>query len=320
MKVYWAGIFSNRYIQSLQEALQDEGIEVVCAQQDFLKLKIPGGVPIHMHWPESYLDLKKGKRELFQALHFYFGRNPLSLSLHNLQPHWNDLERGRAFYESILKFISHLFHLGSPSIELFERAYPSIRNCQHHLCPHHILPYTLQPEVSPPWSSETRSWISIGRIRTWSDRYMMRKYYLDSRGQWDRLYVHRYTHLIQRNPAPGWSNHPKLIATEIQLRWLDSRVKLNAGDLSVDEMSSWLSHADRLLLPRSQHLNSGVIFQATPFQIPIRVPEVGNISWQLKQLGYLRTENDWWVPEQAIDFQDYSVRAVQSLVKAYKKM
>jgi hypothetical protein len=273
-----------------------------------------------MHWPEAYFHLKKGKQQLFQALDFYRGRNPISLSLHNLQPHWNDIEKGRAFYTPVLEFMAHIFHLGKPSMELIKTVYPGVLNCQHHLCPHHIMPHNLDPPISLPWSSGTRSWISIGRIRTWGDRYLMRKYYLDSRGQWDRLYIHRYPHLIQRHPAPGLWNHPQLIANEIQLRWLDSRVKLNAGDLSVDEMSSWLSHAQRLLLPRPQHLNSGVIFQAAPFQIPIRVPSVGNLPWQLKQLGYILTENDWYTPEKTIDFQTYSYRAVQSLVDAYHKI
>lgn len=320
MKVYWAGIFEGDYIRSLQEAVENSGVEIGYAHDQFINQGIPTGTPIHLHWLEAYGTDSATAGRLREALVYYSTRNPLIWTVHNLQPHGMDVQRGRAFYRALIPYLDHAIHLGPKSMELLEAVYDIPKQQTHHLCPHHILPHQPEPDVLPPWGERTGIWITLGRLRSPGDKYLLGSYIREGQGRFEALYIHRYPHLIQRQLLTGGWRHPRLLWQEARMRWWDQRVHLNFKSLSVAQLSAWLTAADRLLLPRTQHLNSGIPFLAAPFRIPIQVPDVGNIPWQLHQLGYERADGDLFVPRGAPNWEEYQHHAISKWVGVYREV
>lgn len=320
MKIYWAGIFEGDYIRSLKECIEELGVRISLAQDLFLEKNIPAGFPIHLHWLEAYgTDLPTVNR-VQEALAFYSTRNPLIWTVHNLQPHGMRLRRGRSLYRSLIPYFNHAIHLGPKSMELLKSVYNIPKGQIQHFCPHHILPHQTKTDELPPWGNRKNVWITLGRLRSPADKYLFETYFREGQGRFEALYLHRYPHLIQpQGLAEGWK-HPRLLWQEARMRWFDQRVYLNFKTLSVVQLSAWLKGADRLLLPRTHHLNSGIPFLAAPFRIPIQVPDVGNIPWQLHQLGYERAEKELFVSATSPDWEGYQRQAVSKWVEVYKSI
>ena len=316
MRIYWAGIFQSDYIASLLTLLQRQGVDIVSAHDAFLQKTIPKGVPIHVHWLEAYGTDRSSRAQFKDAVKYYASRNPLIWTVHNLQPHDLAGEKGRLFYESCIPYFNHAIHLGPYSIEKIQELYPEAGKHSHHICQHHILPHQKEPKIQPPWKSKNDVWITLGRLRNRKDKLLLEKYALQE--EVEVIYIHRYPHLIQRNWRFQNLAHPDVLWQEIRWRWLNPRIHLNFGQLTIPEMSAWVVGAQRLLLPRTRNLNSGVPFFAAPFGIPIQTPGIGNISWQLQQLGYRQTGDDLYESDRPLDVEMYQKQTATQWVTMYK--
>jgi hypothetical protein len=318
MRIYWVGLFKGDYLQSLHDELEARGVEVIWAHSLFLRKNIPRGVPIHMHWLEAYGTSAHMTHLVKEALAYYARRNTLLWTVHNLQPHDLPILEGRAFYRLMIPYFDYGIHLGPKSIAAVRSIYPVPSHQIQRVCRHHILPHVIHPQGLPPWQKQSGVWISLGRIRSTSDKLKLGMYVNQMRQGRKSLYVHRYPHMIQRKifsrPFPKVS----LLWQEAKWRWFDSQVHLNFGRLSVEELSAWLNGAERLLLPRTRHLNSGVVFLAAPFGIPIQVPSTGNIPWQLNQLGYTCDNGELYRPREAVDWADYQHKTISRWIRVYE--
>ena len=318
--MYWAGYFEGDYTQSLYDALKSNGVEVILASDAFLQRRIPPGSPIHVHWLEAYGSSWAVEKQLQKVLTFYSGRNPLIFTVHNLQPHGLPLSQGRAFYSALLPFFDHAIHLGPESMAEMEKMYTLPRRQEQHRCPHHLLPSRADTDQLPPWGEQRGVWITLGRLRAPADKHLLGQYFRQGRKECRALYIHRYPHLIQRKIfKEGW-RQPRLLRQEWAFRWWNRRVHLNFGNLTLRELSAWLRGADRLLLPRTRHLNSGVPFLAAPFRIPIQAPTLGHIAWHLEQLGYQQVGYDLFHPISGFDAEAYQRHAIARWKAVYRSI
>ena len=318
MKVYWAGIFTGDYIRSLKQELTSQGVEIVEAHEEFLQKQIPPDALIHVHWLEAYGTSKHIVDDLQDVLSFYKGRNSLIWTAHNLQPHDMPLQKGREFYQALIPFFDAAIHLGSPSIAKVEEIYDIPKTQQQLLCLHHILPSEKDPGILTPWSDAPGTWITLGRIRSRADKLQLGNYAREAQLSGKTLYVHRYPHLLQRRIFKNRFFDPQLLLQESKWRWFAKRVHLNFGFLEERELAAWIQGAERLLLPRTAHLNSGIPFLAAPFRIPIQVPDTGNIPWQLKQLGYEQHHKDVYHSINPTNWAQYQESAISQWRNAYR--
>jgi hypothetical protein len=318
MRIHWAGIFQTDYIDSLITLLRKNGVDIVPSHDDFLRKEIPKDVPIHVHWLEAYGTDRSSRAQLKEALTHYGSRNPLIWTVHNLQPHHLPGKQGQLFYEACIPYFDHAIHLGPHSIEKIQELYPDAKKHCHHLCQHHVLPHQKESQIKPPWTSKNGVWITLGRLRNRHDKLLLEKY--TRQGECEALYVHRYRHLIQRKWKFKYLRHPNVLSQEIRWRWFSSGIHLNFGQLTLDEMSAWIDGSERLLLPRTRNLNSGIPFFAAPFGVPIQSPGAGNISWQLRQLGYEQTGKDLYESQRPLDVKTYQEKTINQWVTMYRSI
>lgn len=317
MKVFWAGMFKGDYGKSLQKGLISAGITIVDANADFLKKKIPPGYVIHVHWLEAYGTSKNVSKALCEVLSFYKDRNPLLWTAHNLQPHGMSQKAGRQFYQTLIPFFDATLHLGPVSIERIAAVYKLPRGQRQYLCPHHILPAKEVPKTTTPWKDAPGIWITLGQLRSRADKLQLKTYINEAQAAGKRVFVHRYPHLIQRKIYKRRYWDARLIWQEAKWRWLSSQVHLNFGPLAERDLVAWIKGAERLLLPRTAHLNSGIPFLAAPFGIPIQVPATGNIPWQLQQLGYEQHERELYRAVNPPDWEKYQRETFLKWREAY---
>jgi hypothetical protein len=320
MKVFWAGMFEGDYGRSLQKGLASAGVNITNAYSDFLKKKIPPGYVIHVHWLEAYGTSKAMLKALSEGLSFYKGRNPLIWTAHNLQPHDISLKEGRHFYQALIPFFDATFHLGPVSIERLTAVYKLPPSQRQLLCPHHILPAKEDSNTSTPWKGAQGVWISLGRLRSRGDKIKLETYVDEALANGKTIYIHRYPHLIQRKIYKRRYWDARLLWQEAKWRWLNSQVHLNFGPLAEKNVVAWIKGAERLLLPRTTHLNSGIPFLAAPFGIPIQVPPIGNIPWQLEQLGYEKQERELYRAVNSPNWEKYQLETCMKWQEAYRTL
>ena len=275
----------NSYIMEQYESLK-EYFDVVWGLDFFWEENFYSDYYL-IHWPE-YLTvffnkdfnivLKKIKDRLTTIKN---QKSKLIGIYHNKYPHYNNTEENRKLYETFYSMMDGVICLGNYSVEYYMSIYKNFNTkiaVISHPC-FNSIPNTINKENARKKLSISKDDFVIlifGALRNKEEVKLFYRAFKDCKIKNKKL-------LVVGGKIDHYSSTIEKIYNKIY-RWWHVGNKLIYINRKVDdsELQIFFNSSDIVLIPRTDTLNSGVIFMAFTFGIPIVAPSVGNITEIIK--------------------------------------
>lgn len=294
VRVLIASESKNPYVEEIADGLSSF-FPVKRSVSDFLTCTGDYTI-IHIQWPEelSAWTIPSGEqlRKVAGALQYWSSRAKIAVTRHNILPNKPEPEKYGPLYELVYSYADAVVHLGEKSLRDYEVGRPGNSKAWviHKIIPHHI--YESYPNTAG--RKEARKYLRIsegdtvilcfGTIRQKAQFRMIFDAYR-------ALQVPRKCLLIPRYKAAGYISRRYVFKrlNRAFKRWYFKtffNVKLGAGFIESDRIQYFFNAADAVVVPRTNQLNSGVVFLALAFGKPFTGPATGNSEEVIKQFGY----------------------------------
>jgi glycosyltransferase involved in cell wall biosynthesis len=293
-------ITSNYYSANTVVKSYADGIsklaEVVCSVDAFWQSNLKFDI-VHMHWPEELLRWKKPTLEsldkLEKRLAYWQSNNAkVVITRHNYEPHRNHNLNHR-LYEIAYGFCVGVVHLGNFSKTQFEQD-AEMKSKNNVVIPHpHYLdvPNVVSKAEARKYLGLKESdfvFLSFGAIRKKEEQDFLERGFKKLKLKNKRLLITRSYYLkdkltLRLKPIQWFRFYLKKYWLAIFGITLDNKNRIHENELQY-----YFNAADVVVLPRINHLNSGVLYMAFSFGKPVVGPASGNIQeYLLEHTNYL---------------------------------
>lgn len=275
------------YNSLLYTSLTDLGVQV----REFRGMCVTRGRTdlLHIHWPESLIAAKNPVRAWLTAqeyrLCFRVARRrgiKIVWTIHDLAPHdlvYPGIEL--PFWQDFVRRADGVIALTHEGLKLARARYARLREVPAFVIPHghfrEVYPRTLSREQARRMLGVASSEFVItyfGQIRPYKNVPRLIRAFRDSDDAQTRLFV--------------CGRISKRVNMEEEIRTAaagDSRIQLVLRYIEANEIESYLTASDLIVLPYNDVLNSGSAFLGLSFDRPILVPDVGALPELRRAVG-----------------------------------
>lgn len=276
-------LLHNIYVRELGRAYIALGCQVVYGPENFFESNLRLDI-LHVQWPEDlYRQSQNNDRRLFlERLAAMRDKGvTIAWTVHNAQPHessHNNMDRSA--FQGIIDHADVIHHHCACSMEAIRSMYTVSRATKEFVAPHgHYFGY--KNEIS---RSEARRilhirkdafvYLHFGAIRGYKGIENVLKAFNGLREPNSIL-------LVAGRVEGGLS-----VSRRLQFayyRQTSSRIRLHTRSIESDEIQLFINAADALVLGHTSGLNSGVAVLGMSFGRPVVGPDLGCLSWTLRQ-------------------------------------
>lgn len=284
--------YRNPYVRTLYEGLLQQECDVTCSIKDFWHNAIYYDI-IHIQWPNLLVDKFDTKCKRLAGIISSMKKSGKTLicTCHNIKPHYNDGEAINNTYRIIYENCDVIIHLGPKSIELLQKAYPSI-NAQHIVIPHHTYDTIYDMNLSKETArrklnipQNKRVIMSFGSFRNDEERNLIINLRKELSGdEYFFLMPGFYRgNLLRKNIIKGIDT---LLKT-FKYSWIAKKHGLHIQHkfVSDEHLPYYIAAADIMLIQRVEILNSGNVPLAMLAGLPVVGPNKGNVGSFLQETG-----------------------------------
>ncbi|WP_392436987.1 glycosyltransferase [Cruoricaptor ignavus] len=266
----------NSYFSCLVNEIAKES-EIATEGQNFWTSNIPFNI-VHIQWPEelfwwrevSQQDLKKLEERI---IYWKNSNTKIVATLHNALPHRNH-PNDRQLYDAVYQNADAIIHLGRRSFSLYPQA-------NNFYVPHPN--YNAQITVDPK-PHERITFLSFGKIRKHEEEQQIVDAFLRLNRQDTALVI--TNSLLGKTPNFRKREFLKKRAYLKKSKMLSERnITFKTGQLSEQEINDYFNSADIIISPRTDSLNSGVVYMGMSFGKAVIGPNTGNINEILQTTG-----------------------------------
>ncbi|MBR4264901.1 MAG: glycosyltransferase family 4 protein [Bacteroidales bacterium] len=278
----------NSYIKEQYESLK-EYFDVVWGLDFFWEENFYADYYL-IHWPEYITNFYNKKFDsvletIKERLISIKNNNSKLIGIyHNKFPHYNNTEGNRKLYETFYSMMDGVICLGYYSANYYKSTYKNF-NTQITIIPHpcfNSIPNTISREDARKNLSINKDNFVIlifGSLRNKEEVKLFLRAFKDSNIKNKKL-------LVVGGKIDHYSSIIEKIYNKIYRFWHAGK-NLIYIDRKVDdnELQKYFNASDVVFIPRTDTLNSGVVFMAFTFGKPVIGPSVGNITETLKDSG-----------------------------------
>ncbi len=241
---------------------------------------------VHLHWPEILFDSKLPTENQIQDFKLHFtqwkAKYKIAYTFHNLKPHTSSCKHYKDLYKFIALNVNVVVHFGKTSIIEFKKSY------SESLADNVVIEHPLYLNTSNNVTQKTakayfglnlkaKVVLVFGEVRTRKEQKLILQTFKKLRIRKKVLLVPTMRKFRLKNDL-GW----KIAAIYNKLRFTFFNLKLKyiLSNSVVDsqQIQYYFNAADVVFIPRTNALNSGVLYMAARFNKKIVAPSTGNIG------------------------------------------
>lgn len=282
-------IDKNIYTIELGRAYRAAGCNLIYGADNFLENSIAVDI-VHLQWPEAFYrwmgtgSLETRVGQFISSLDNLKSKGTkVAWTVHNLIPHDHpDSHFDHDVYQQVLDRTDLVVHHCPRSFHLLQARYQVPESMQHVVTPHgHYLGY---PHGISRREARTRLgipdhayvYLQFGAIRGYKGLSTL----LDA---WRKVRSKDKWLLVAGSYKPPAGRHAWKEKLSLMLAGRNRRISLHLRSIPSEDIQTYVSAADCLVLTHSRGLNSGVAILGMTFGKLVVGPDIGCIGWVLNQ-------------------------------------
>ncbi len=302
----------NRYINDLYEHMLHHDVEVTVSEQEFWQPTKHYDI-VHIEWIETLVNwalytitLEKIKDVESQLKLFTSNGSKVLVTRHNKRPHrYNTNNYITQLFTTVYQYCSGIIHLGEYSIREFKEENPGLANCIKHVKIPHGNYLSLPNQCS---RDDARKKLGIaknrfvilvfGAIRKVEEQELIVSAFENATIPNKTLLVSRWDIQWQkRKKIDHWKHKLNLILKNCSQTYF-----LRNNFVSDNDIQMYMNAADAFFIARTNTLNSGNLYLAYSYGLPVVGPAVGNLTEVLNETGnYTYDPNDFSSATRALE-------------------
>lgn len=247
-----------------------------------------------IHWPEQLIDrtadYEQEMQGLIDRLNGWREQAKVVYFVHNERSHDPDNDNYSEVYRLVEERTDLFVHLGSFSKTKFDQNYSGVPSV---LLPHPLYESSFQ-QLDPLEAKKNLGYsnstliVVPGRIRSSKEHHTIMEAFRQLDQADKHLCVIRMYHAKQKEYLGKY--FLKRVKRRLQGifslgKKQQKDVSYNYGFMPPDQLSTFMSAADVIWIPRISGINSGLVYLAMTFQKPVVGPALGNIAELLARFG-----------------------------------
>lgn len=236
-----------------------------------------------IHWPEyianfynnSFDTIITNLQKRFTSLK---KKNAILIGIyHNKHPHYNDTDNNRRLYDIFYSNMDGVICLGYYSADYFKSRYPTTKSkiaIISHPCFGSVVNTISKTEARTKLSLSKNDFVILvfGSLRNKEEVKLFYRGFKDCSINNKRL-------LVVGGKIDHYSSWLEKIYNKLYKIWHTGKRMKHIGKKVKDEdLQIYFNACDVVLIPRTDTLNSGVLFMALTFGKPIIAPKIGNLT------------------------------------------
>lgn len=276
------GLSANIYVRELGRAYQKLGIDVSYGADNLTESNLTPDI-LHLQWPEEHYrwtgmgSPEERAKSFLEKLAFLKSKGTqIVWTVHNIAPHEfraNALDRH--VYQFVINLADLIVHHCECSKHLLGQTYIVAPDKVQIVCPHgHFLAYPsgitkaeARRKLGIP--EDVFVYLQFGQVRAYKGISLMLQAF-------SRLRLHnKYLLIAGRYAAPqGGANFIERLRVAFIKRF-NTRAHLCLKEVAHEDVQTYLTAADALVLTHTAGLNSGVAVLGMSFGVPVIAPDMG---------------------------------------------
>lgn len=254
---------------------------------------------VHFHWPEELFSwrhvTRQGLIDLRALLEGFYSDCKIVVTMHNLQPHYDDNPLFIDLYKLLFGFAHAVIHFGNASIKLYQDVYSEVPRFQptplvHRMIPHQSYQQVLKriPQESARKtmgiSEDRKLMVVFGSIRHEEEEALVLDAFRAAKVPKKSLLVSNWKFFYKARHR--YNLFLKMFYKLREVKWRRSQYAVfHHGLVGEDEIPNYLQAADIVFIPRKKVLNSGILPLAFTFGKVVVGPDTGNVGEWLRITG-----------------------------------
>lgn len=275
----------NPYVLTIVQGLKKNSsdLEIVCSIAEFWTTNDIFDI-VHIMWPDMLLKehfrKKYSFKNLYDRLRWFISQGCQIVSTcHNLLPHYNSDEDYRKAYEVVYSNSKLIIHLGTYSLQLFEKQYPNVKHVE---IPHHVYDqiYTYIPSKAEArkklgLSMNKKYVLCFGMFRSDEERDMIKNLSKQLQGYGIEIIAPTFSYVARRKNMLAEFGR---LLKYFRLSLCYPHIKKHIGLVSNNMLPYYCCACEVALLQRVNILNSGNVPLNFYFGNVVVGPNVGNVG------------------------------------------
>lgn len=274
----------NTYIDSLSKGVKKLLKDVTISEDKFWDNNTNYDL-IHVHWIENLFgwNIENITEDDYVKLKFRLNilknsKTKVIITYHNEYPH--NLHNNiliKKIYHLFFKHVNGMIHLGNYSLNYFKKRHNALSENMSHVVINHGNYLNLKNDISKQRAREILKipkekfvFLSFGGCRKIEERNLM-------------LNAFQSSNIKEKLLLSKWSLQGKsrfAVTEKLKRKWLNLNKQYRLFDLFVAEkdIQIYLNACDVMVIPRTESLNSGLVFLGFSFGKILVGPNIGNIT------------------------------------------
>lgn len=237
------------------------------------------------HWPEYIgIDYNQTIKRLYELKQ----KGKLLIGIyHNKYPHFNPSEENLKLYKDFYLLMDGIIHLGEYSVSYFKELYPKA-TAKHIIISHPIyedVPNTISKEEARKKlgiKQNDFTALCFGNLRNKSEVKLLYKIF-------NKIKLPNKKLLIAGGKIDHYQSRIENLYNKLyKYRFCRNSVIHINKKINDKELQNYFNASDLLIIPRTDTMNSGVIYMGYFFKKAMLVPNVGNIPYTIsKENNYI---------------------------------
>lgn len=288
-KVLITSVDANPYVGEVYTKISNV-LEIERSVQQFYQPSNQFGV-IHIQWIEELFNWQTPTEEqiaqAFKCLIEWKQSGKIIVTRHNYLPNHGNVDVYKKVYDFFFLHADVIIHLGNFSLSEFGLNMEKIKAKQV-IIPHHIYQFysnNVSKEIAKKKlgiAEQYKVVLCFGKIRTEREKQLIKKAF-------GALKLHNKFLLIPRwkySSIRAGKIDKSINMVKHMLYKNFKRFYFTDEVIADDDIQLYFNASDVVLLPRENHLNSGVLFLGLAFNKIVVGTEKGNIGEVLKEFGF----------------------------------
>lgn len=253
---------------------------------------------VNIHWPEALFNWHEPSEEelvdLEERISIWKKKSLLVYTKHDFERNKGTTKNFTRLFQIIEKNSDVFIHLGEYSKVYYQKKYPkAIHKVIFHPLYEKSFPVSKKADAKKQLGIKEAELVMIapGTIRSYAERDLVFRAF-DHLEYSAKVLICTNVHAELRYDFPGrimlkrFLDVKDILVKRFKRKYQPPQYFFTYEMVSAEELALKMSAADLVFIPRRRILNSGNVFLGLTFEKVIIGPDCGNISEQLKELGY----------------------------------